>query len=41
MLANPDLVERFRQGAALNAPDVKTFYMGEEKGYIDYPFLTV
>ena len=40
MLANPDLVERFRQGAALNVPDVKTFYTGEDKGYIDYPFLT-
>lgn len=39
LLANPDLVERFRTGAALNAPDVKTFYMGEDKGYIDYPFL--
>ena len=39
LLANPDLVERFRRGAALNAPDVNTFYMGEEKGYTDYPFL--
>ena len=39
LLANPDLVERFRTGAALNAPDVKTFYMGEDKGYTDYPFL--
>lgn len=39
MLANPDLVERFRRGAALNAPDANTFYMGEDKGYIDYPFL--
>lgn len=39
LLANPDLVERFRRGAPLNAPDVNTFYMGEEKGYIDYPSL--
>lgn len=39
LLANPDLVERFRRGAALNAPDVNTFYMGEAKGYIDYPSL--
>jgi N-ethylmaleimide reductase len=39
-LANPDLVERFRRGLALNAPDEKTFYMGEEKGYTDYPFAT-
>ena len=38
-LANPDLVERFRRGAALNAPDPATFYQGEEKGYTDYPTL--
>ena len=25
-LANPDLPERFRMGAALNAPDQATFY---------------
>jgi N-ethylmaleimide reductase len=40
MLANPDLVERFRRGAPLNAPDDETFYSGEEKGYTDYPFLS-
>ncbi len=39
LLANPDLVERFRRGAALNSPDYATFYTGEEKGYTDYPFL--
>ena len=39
LLANPDLVERFRRGAPLNPPDYTTFYMGEEKGYTDYPFL--
>jgi N-ethylmaleimide reductase len=44
MLANPDLVERFRrasrgQPTSLNAPDVATFYGGNEKGYTDYPFL--
>ena len=39
LLANPDLVERFRRGASLNVPDVKTFYMGEDKGYTDYPCL--
>ena len=38
-LANPDLPERFRTGAALNSEDVSTFYSGEEKGYTDYPFL--
>ena len=38
-LANPDLPERFRRGAALNAADQATFYMGEAKGYIDYPRL--
>lgn len=39
-IANPDLPERFRLGAALNAPDRDTFYGGGEKGYVDYPFLT-
>ena len=39
LLANPDLVERFRTGAALNAPDYDRFYTGEEKGYTDYPVL--
>ena len=39
LLANPDLVERFRRGAPLNAPDYQTLYSGEEKGYTDYPFL--
>lgn len=38
-IANPDLVERFRQGAALNVPDSKTFYTSEAKGYTDYPAL--
>lgn len=38
-IANPDLVERFRLGAALNEPDPATFYGGREEGYTDYPFL--
>jgi N-ethylmaleimide reductase len=38
-LANPDLVERFQAGAALNAPDFDTFFKGEERGYTDYPTL--
>ena len=38
-LANPDLPERWRRGAPLNAPQVDHFYAGEEKGYIDYPTL--
>lgn len=38
-LANPDLVERFRRGAPLNAPDTKTFYGGGAQGYTDYPAL--
>ncbi len=38
-LANPDLVERYRRGVALNPPDAATFYAGEEKGYTDYPAL--
>ncbi len=38
-IANPDLVRRLREKAPLNAPDVKTFYGGGEKGYTDYPVL--
>ncbi|MFB9145950.1 alkene reductase [Halomonas alkalicola] len=38
-IANPDLPERFRLGAALNEPDHSTFYGGAEAGYTDYPFL--
>lgn len=38
-IANPDLVERFRQDAPLNEADSKSFYGGSEKGYTDYPFL--
>lgn len=40
-LANPDLPERFRVGAALNAPDKATFYAPGEKGYTDYLALSV
>jgi len=39
-IANPDLVERLRAGAALNAPDPSTFYGPGAKGYTDYPALT-
>ncbi len=38
-LANPDLVERFRRDAPLNAPNPDTFYGGGAEGYIDYPTL--
>lgn len=38
-LANPDLPERFRLGADLNADDPTTYYGGNEKGYTDYPTL--
>lgn len=43
-LANPDLVNRFKQDAELNEPNPKTFYgMGDTEdapvGYTDYPFL--
>jgi N-ethylmaleimide reductase len=36
-IANPDLPERLRRGAPLNAADRKTFYGGSAKGYTDYP----
>ncbi|ETL46545.1 hypothetical protein L916_03582 [Phytophthora nicotianae] len=42
-ISNPDLVERLRTDADLNAFDSKTFYvqpdMPVEAGYTDYPFL--
>ena len=38
-IANPDLVERLKRGAPLNAPDKATFYGGGAKGYTDYPTL--
>ncbi len=38
-LANPDLVKRWKTGAALNAPDMDTLYTPGPKGYTDYPVL--
>ncbi len=38
-IANPDLVERFRSGAALNEPVPETFYASGAEGYTDYPAL--
>ncbi|KXS32109.1 MAG: NADH:flavin oxidoreductase/NADH oxidase [Candidatus Gallionella acididurans] len=39
ILANPDLVTRWKNGAALNAPGMDTFYTPGAKGYTDYPVL--
>lgn len=39
-LANPDLVARWKAGAALNEPDMNTFYTPGPKGYTDYPALS-
>jgi N-ethylmaleimide reductase len=36
-LSNPDLVERFRAGAALNAVDFAKLYTPGPAGYTDYP----
>ncbi len=38
-IANPDLVERWKSGVALNPPDMDTFYSPGPKGYTDYPAL--
>jgi N-ethylmaleimide reductase len=38
-IANPDLVQRLRQGGPFNEPDRSTFYGGGEHGYTDYPAL--
>lgn len=37
-LANPDLVQRYKNNLPLNEADQNTFYGGDEKGYTDYPF---
>ncbi|TIC82917.1 alkene reductase [Nocardioides sp. GY 10127] len=36
-IANPDLVERLRDGLPLAEADPATFYAGGDRGYIDYP----
>jgi 2,4-dienoyl-CoA reductase-like NADH-dependent reductase (Old Yellow Enzyme family) len=36
-IANPDLVERWRDGTELNEPNPDTFYGGGAEGYTDYP----
>lgn len=36
-LANPDLVERIKNGWNLTEPDFSFNYAGGPKGYIDYP----
>ena len=36
-IANPDLPARLSRRGPLNAPDTKSFYGGDERGYIDYP----
>ena len=41
LIANPDLVERWREGLELNEPNSATFYGGDHRGYTDYPFAKV
>lgn len=36
-IANPDLVDRIRSNAEIARPDYATLYVGEERGYTDYP----
>lgn len=38
LIANPDLVRRWREGLELNSPDMATFYTPGAQGYTDYPF---
>ena len=38
-LANPDLLARWETCAAVNAPDMATFYTPGPRGYTDYPAL--
>ncbi len=37
-IANPDLPARIRDGLPLNPYDRSTFYGGDGRGYLDYPF---
>jgi len=39
-ISNPDLVERLKAGAPLNALNPATLYGGGAEGYTDYPTLT-
>lgn len=39
IIANPDLVERFRENASLNEWNMMTFYSPGAEGYTDYPSL--
>lgn len=39
LIANPDLLRRWREGLPENEPDASTFYDGGERGYTDYPFV--
>ena len=39
-IANPDLVERLRDGATLTEADPATFYSNGPEGYTDYPVRT-
>lgn len=38
-IANPDLPKRFALNAPLNPYERNTFYGGDQRGYLDYPFL--
>lgn len=39
ILANPDVIERWKAKAPLNAPNMDTFYTPGPNGYTDYPVL--
>jgi N-ethylmaleimide reductase len=37
-IANPDLVKRLKDGLSLNPYDRPSFFGGDARGYVDYPF---
>jgi len=39
-ISNPDLVARWRNSLPVAPWDEETFYVGAERGYIDYPFVS-
>eukprot|EP01129_Flabellula_baltica_P005700 TRINITY_DN207_c0_g1_i1.p1 TRINITY_DN207_c0_g1~~TRINITY_DN207_c0_g1_i1.p1 ORF type:complete len:367 (-),score=102.02 TRINITY_DN207_c0_g1_i1:10-1110(-) len=40
VIANPDIMRRFKEDLPLNDPDYSTFYTDGAEGYTDYPYYT-
>lgn len=40
ILANPDFIDRLKQGAPMNEPHKESYYGGGARGYTDYPLMS-